>query len=188
MNRRLWLSCSCAVLAAAGLAAWAEDAPAAKRELLSRHETVAQFQGIQSRTCLGLTAFCPDRCGHSGRFAAFRILAYTDYEKPGQYGDPKQGSFAFQTEDNLGNAKIAADLAAAVKALQPGDCVRLGWRHEYITRDGSSFPERPVTRIEKITKEEAEKLSGKPVPERVKQALPGEAAPVQRPRILPLTR
>lgn len=188
MHRRLWLSCSCAVFAAAGLAARAGDTPAAKRELLSRHETVAQFQGLQSRTCLGMTALCPDRCGHSGRFAAFRILAYTDYEKPGRYGDPKQGSISFQTEDNLGNAKIAADMAAAVKALQPGDCVRLGWRHEYITRDGSSFPERPVTRIEKITKEEAEKLAGKPVPELIKPVLPEGNGPVKRPRILPLTR
>ena len=187
MNRHLWLGLACAALAA-GLAARAEDAPAPKRELLSRHETVAQFQGVQARTCLGRTSFCPDRCGHSGHFAAFKILAYTDYEKPGKYGDPKQGFIAFQTEDNRGNAKIAADMAAAVKTLQPGDCVRLGWRHEYITREGSSFPERPVSRIEKITKEEAEKLSGKPIPELVQPALPEGAVPVQRPRILPLTR
>lgn len=177
-----------AVAAALGVQVRAADTPAeGKRELLSRHETIAQFQGVQQRTCMGRTALCPDRCGHSGSFAAFKILTYTDYEKPGNYGDPKQGFFAFQLANNAGKAKTTPEIAAAVAALQAGDCVRLDWRHEYITRDGSSFPERPVVRVEKITREDAEKATGKPVPEFKKPVLPPGTGPVLRSRLAPMS-
>lgn len=185
---KLWLA-GVAVAAAWGLQVRAADAPAeGKRELLSRHETIAQFQGTQQRTCMGRTSLCPDRCGSSGSFAAFKILTYTDYEKPGNYGDPKQGFFAFQLSDNAGHAKSTPEIAAAVAALQAGDCVKLGWRHEYVTRGGSSSPERPVVRVEKITREEAEKATGKPVPELKKPVLPSGTGPVQRPRLAPMSQ
>jgi hypothetical protein len=45
-----------------------------------------------------------------------------------------------------------------VTGLKQDDYVLLSWKHDYVTKDGSSSPERPVTKVSKITKEEAEKL------------------------------
>ena len=138
----------------------AEEPRESKRELLARHQTVAQFQGVAYQQCRGLTALCPDKCGGSGDFAAFRILKYLAYEKPGQYGDPKQQQYSFQVEDNMKNLKVPAAIRDTVVALKKGDFVLLDWQHDYVTKDGSSSPERPIKKLERITREEAVKLTG----------------------------
>lgn len=140
----------------------AADEPKDKRELLSLHDTVAKFAGTRQHTCRGLTSLCPDRCGHSGDMASFDIVGYVRYEKPGKYGDPKADSFMFLVQDNMKNAKVPKELAEQIAALKQGDLVHLVWRHEYVTRKegggSSSFPERPVTLVKKVTQEEADKL------------------------------
>lgn len=135
--------------------------PAANgRKMLSKHETVAQFIGITEHKCMGMTALCPDRCGQSGDLATFRIVKYLAYEKPGQYGDEKQKKFQFLVQDNLKNLKVSGETKAAIDALKPGDYVRLDWQHDYVSKDGANYPERTVTQIKRLTKEEAEKLVG----------------------------
>lgn len=138
------------------------QAAAEKRQLLSRHVTVARYAGTHQQTCRGLTTLCPDNCGDSGDYATFTILAYLVYEKPGEYGDPKAESFVFQLQDNKKNAKAPPAIAEVVGTLKAGDDVRLDWDHEYVTRTegggSASFPQRPIRRLQKITKEEANKL------------------------------
>jgi hypothetical protein len=119
-----------------------------KRELLSSHSTTAKFTGIKEHTCMGRTSLCPNECGHSGELASFEIIKYLAYEKPGEYGDPKQEVFQILIQDNMGNAKVPADILAKIRALKPGDEVKLDWNHDYVTKDRSSFPERPITKIE----------------------------------------
>ena len=141
----------------------ADTAPAgSKRELLSSHQTVAQFEGITEHKCLGKTSQCPDRCGSSGDLATFKIVKYLAYEKPGQYGDAKQTKFSFLVQDNMKNVKVPAAIKEAVESLKPGDYVRLNWRHDYVTGGGSSSPERPIESIKQISKEEADKLAALP--------------------------
>ena len=123
--------------------------PEDKRELLSSHDTIAVLRGIREHTCMGLTSLCPDRCGHSGKLATFGILEYLRYEKPGEYGDPKQESFQLLIEDNMGNRKVSAEIHATILALKEGDKVHLKWNHDYVTKDRSSFPDRPITLLEK---------------------------------------
>lgn len=132
-----------------------------KRQLLSRHETVARFVDVAYRQCLGRTALCPTRCGNSGDFASFEILRYLAYEKPGQYGDPEQERFTIQVEDNMGNLKMDEKWRARVGGLEAGDVVRLDWRHDYVTRDRSSAPERYITRLKKLSPEEVRERLGK---------------------------
>ncbi|MFO1491699.1 MAG: hypothetical protein U1F77_14785 [Kiritimatiellia bacterium] len=127
------------------LAARAED----KYDVLSVHKTKATFEGLRAHRCMGRTSLCPDQCGHSGTLAVFKIDEYTVYEKKGEYGDPKQETFQFMTEDNLKNAKVPAELLKTLQTLKPGDKVLLEWEHRYMNRDGSRWPERPVTRLEK---------------------------------------
>jgi hypothetical protein len=151
------------IVFALSLLVFGADAPAAPpkgdgRELLSEHQTVARFDGVAYQQCRGLTALCPDKCGSSGDFASFNIVGYLFYKKPGEYGDPMQERFTFQVEDNMKNAKVSAELLATLKGLKKDDYVLLSWNHDYVTKAGSSSPERPVTKVGKITKDEAEKL------------------------------
>lgn len=138
----------------------AEPPKGEKRELLAKHQTVAEFQGVAYQQCRGLTSLCPDKCGSSGDYASFRILKYVVYEKPGEYGDPKQTEYSFQVVDNMKNPKVPAAISGTVASLKKGDFVLLDWQHDYVTKDGSSSPERPIQKLEKITKEQAEKLTG----------------------------
>jgi len=137
----------------------AAPAPVKHRELLSSHDTVARFEGLQDHKCLGLTALCPDRCGESGKLATFAIVKYVKYEKPGEYGDPKQEKFMVLIEDNMGNVKVPKAIRDAVTALKPGDLVHLQWNHDYVTQAGSKFPERPIKDVSPLTKEQTDKLT-----------------------------
>jgi hypothetical protein len=126
--------------------------PKQNRELLSSHDTEARFEGIKDHTCMGLTALCPDRCGHSGKLASFSIVRYLDYQKPGEYGDPKQERFDVLIEDNHGNTKVPSATRDSVMALKAGDVVRLKWNHDYVTQAGSKFPERPIISLKPLPK------------------------------------
>ena len=145
----------------------AATAPAAnpnqKRELLADHQTVAKLTSIAYHRCLGMTALCPDNCGDSGDYANFQIAAYLVYTKNGEYGDPKTDSYSFQIEDNHHKLKVTRELSDKARALKPGDYVLLSWHHDYVTNfepggGSSSGPERPITKLEPITKDQADKL------------------------------
>jgi hypothetical protein len=133
----------------------------AKREMLAKHQTVAQFTGVKEYKCRGLTALCPDRCGHSGDMATFRILKYLAYEKPGKYGEPQEKQYQFLVQDNMKNLKVSPALKADVEALKVDDYVLLDWQHDYVTtQGGSKYPVRTVLQLKRITREEADKLTG----------------------------
>jgi hypothetical protein len=118
-----------------------------RRETLARHETRAEFQALTKQTCRGLTALCPERCGHSGTMATFRIIEYIRFEKLSGYGR-QQEVFAFLLEDNRNRRQVDPSVYKTVMALAKGDEVRLCWNHDYVTRNGSSGPERPITTLE----------------------------------------
>jgi hypothetical protein len=134
--------------------------PAAKpeRKLLSKHDTVAEFAGTRQHTCRGLTSLCPDNCGHSGTMASFNIQHYLAYEKPGEYGDPQQSEYLVLVQDNHGKPKIAPAIAEQIRNLSKGDRVHLVWHHDYVTKDGSSYPERTIVVLDKLSPEQADKL------------------------------
>ncbi|KAI9008534.1 flp protein [Hyaloraphidium curvatum] len=100
-----------------------------------------------------MTSLCPDKCGHGGAVAVFKVLGYTNYEKPGKYGDEKQQRFHVKLA-GIG-AEKNADVVAKIKALKPNDKVVLDWNHDYVTRGGSKSPERPVVKLEPISAEAA---------------------------------
>ncbi|QQL45937.1 hypothetical protein [Sulfuriroseicoccus oceanibius] len=115
--------------------------------LLSSHDTIATFRELKPHRCMGRTALCPDNCGHSGSLAIFDIIRYNDYQKPGQYGDPQAETFQILVMDNHGNAKIDKAILKTINDLSEGDTVTLKWRHDYVTRNQSSFPVRTITEL-----------------------------------------
>jgi hypothetical protein len=121
------------------------------RELLSSHDTEARFEGLSDHQCMGRTSLCPDRCGDSGKLATFVIVKYLAYEKPGEYGDPKQERFSVLIEDNMKNPKVAVAIRDAILALKPGNLVHLKWNHDYVTQGGSKFPDRPIVELSRTS-------------------------------------
>ena len=159
--RGLVLLMSGFVIALVTLQAAGADAPEQrkeKRELLANHETLAVFDGVNYRLCMGRTSLCPKQCGDSGEFASFGIKKYLEYEKPGQYGDPEQKSFLVQVSDYNKKPKGDPKILETVKALKKGDYVLLSWHHDYVTKEGASFPVRPIVKLEKIDNSKAEDL------------------------------
>jgi hypothetical protein len=122
----------------------------ATRKILSKHITISTYEGAQFRRCRGRTARCPENCGNSGEFARFTINEYLTYEKPGKYGDPKQKQYLIQISDFHKKPKGDAGILKVIKGITKGDKVHLAWNHNYVTRKGSSFPERVVKELKKL--------------------------------------
>ena len=89
-----------------------------KIKLLSAHETIAVFEGLEFRTCRGRTARCPKNCGDSGEFAKFRIVEYLRYEKNGKYGDNEQQQRLLQVSDFFKSPKVIQNVQSVVKTLK----------------------------------------------------------------------
>lgn len=124
-----------------------------KREMLSTHETIAEFQSLEYRLCQGKTMDCPEKCGRSGEFATFKIVKYLKYEKPGQYGDPKQQTYHIQVTD-FARKPIDEKLAPFIRKLKKGDKVMLAWRHDSLTsKSGSNYADRVVTKLQNMEDE-----------------------------------
>lgn len=120
-------------------------------ETLSVHRTLARYEGTVDQPCRFMTSECPNRCDHGGRYAVFAIVEYTDYEKPGKYGDAKQERFLVRVahKDGLPDAETPEALRKVIEGLRPGQVVGLDWAHVYVTdpASGSKWPERVVTRL-----------------------------------------
>ena len=129
-----------------------------QRDLLSKHETVAKFEGLNEQQCFFRTSLCPDRCNHGGTVGVFLIVKYLNYEKPGKYGDPKKDKYHVRIKDNIESTGLTADVKNILDGLGAGDFVLLSWNHDYVHSNGCSSPERPITKLENISKEEAESL------------------------------
>ncbi|MBE6401405.1 MAG: hypothetical protein E7037_05185 [Verrucomicrobia bacterium] len=119
-----------------------------KIEVLSRHDTNAVFQGARRHVCMGRSMLCPDRCGHSGTLAVFKIENYNKYEQFGKYGDPQTDEFIFMLKSTTGESDVPPALAEKIAALKPGDKVRLVWEHVYVSDENGARPERPVRVLE----------------------------------------
>ena len=129
-----------------------------QRTLLALHVTVARYDGTAYHQCRGMAALCPDKCGNSGDFATLTILRYLSYEMLGEYGDPKTDIFTVQVNDNMGHVTVPLVIQAQIKALKQGDIVLLAWRHDYVTRDGASYPERSIILLDLVNKPAADAL------------------------------
>lgn len=147
-----------AVVTAAVPLLWPEvRAEDERRDTLSVHQTVARYEGTEFIPCRFRTALCPDRCGHARTVAWFGVLRYEKYEKKGQYGDEQGTRFAMLISGPV-SPEMNPVHAELVKGLRPGDLVKLDWVHEYVHRDGNSYPERVVTRLERVAGAELEAL------------------------------
>lgn len=101
-----------------------------KRKCLSKHETIAILESISQ----------------SGERARFQIIEYANYEKREEQGDPRQEHFEIQLSEN---EKLSAHIVKQIKETNSGDTVYLSFRHDYVTTDNDSFPQRIITHYKK---------------------------------------
>ncbi|MBQ9758465.1 MAG: hypothetical protein IJW12_01675 [Opitutales bacterium] len=118
-------------------------------KVLSLHDTDAVFAGTRKHVCMGRSMLCPDRCGHSGTLAVFKIEKYNSYSAPDKYGDPETSEFACMLKPD-GSTEVAKEFVEKINALKPGDKVRLAWAHIYVSDpNGGNYPERVICELEK---------------------------------------
>jgi hypothetical protein len=111
-------------------------------DLLSRHETLAVFEGLDS-----------------GERATFGIKKYLNYERPSPYGDAKQKTFTALLGDYDGRSSRGdGQILKTVRGLRKGDYVLLTWEHRQITTGGVSSPDRLIVKLERVDKDKAESL------------------------------
>lgn len=122
---------------------------AESRELIFGYKSTAVFAGKQHQHCRGRTMLCPDRCGHISDTFVFNIdaIAVTrnDQSKNAKFCSPQRvGSSKIFSSEDLGESYLPL-----AESLEVGETVDLCWNHDYVTRGGSSFPQEPVTALEK---------------------------------------
>ena len=119
-----------------------------KIDVLSHHDAICEFQGIQHIPCRFRTALCPDRCDHASDVAMFKVLEYKEYELKGKYGDEKQEQIACEIKKPVFHQDPA--IAEKCKQLKVGQKVEVVYDHLYVD-DGSNLrPERPVISIKEL--------------------------------------
>lgn len=121
-----------------------------KKDVLCVNEVVAAFQGIEHLPCHFMTAKCPDHCDHATDVANFHIEKYEKYEKLGKYGDDKQEDFYWDLKKSSDSNKEHPEYIEKVKALKPGQKVKIHWTHYYVHDENGASPERTVTYFEAL--------------------------------------
>ena len=119
-------------------------------DILAVHQTLATFMKIEHHPCRFRTALCPDRCGHAKDVAVFHIDEYTHYEQKGQYGDEKTDTHYVSLKEDDDDSAQTPEILAKIKALQPGQKVKLEWEHIYVKDQNGQHPERPIRVLEPI--------------------------------------
>jgi hypothetical protein len=121
-------------------------------KLLASNTVVAQYMGLMELPCRGMTADCPDKCGHGTKVARFRVVRNEAYSKSGKYGDDKiePASILMVDVKNPTPGQDDAALGAFVSTLTQGDKVRLTQAHYYGLVGSAMTPFRPVTKVEKL--------------------------------------
>jgi len=123
----------------------------------STHVFVAEFEGIEFHTCMGMTALCPDQCGHSGNMAKFKIIEYKELNINGLAGTEKLDTYEVLISDYHKN-DLNKDYVADIKSLQVGDEVTI---HIDFVYDTTKTTVETVENIINITKNIADGHSSK---------------------------
>ena len=131
-----------------------------KLKVLVEHKVIATFQDVKFHTCMGRTGMCPDRCGHSGEYANFKITDYLHYKKLGKnYGADKPQTYSVHVTDFHRKPTGDPVLGAYIKTLKAGDQVVIEWKHLYgAVRPDKISSVRPLLLLKKIDKAEAKRL------------------------------
>ncbi len=126
-----------------------QAAPLPPAQELARNEVFAIYTGTKDIPCMHRTSLCPDKCGHAKKVAIFKVLRNDGYEKKGEYGDAKaEPNSEIYVDVNKDVEGQSLETLAMIKELKPAAQVQLTQVHYYVTKDGSSYPVRPIVKIQ----------------------------------------
>ncbi len=126
-----------------------QAAPLPPAEELARNEVLAMYVGTKDTPCMHRTALCPDKCGHAKKVAIFKVLRNDGYEKKGEYGDAKaEPDTQIYVDVNKDVEGQDPEILTMLKGLKPADQVQLTQVHYYVTKEGSSYPVRPIVKMQ----------------------------------------
>ena len=130
----------------------------AKADLLATNSFEATYLGLMELPCRGMTADCPDKCGHATKVARFRVTKNVDYAQNSEYGDEKvtPGSIVMVDVKKPTPGQDDAAIFELIDKLGLGNKVIMTQEHCYGEIGNLVTPFRPVTKLEIIpgTKEE----------------------------------
>jgi len=125
-----------------------------ERNLLARHVVQAEYRGLEQGREPMLRIYPPMP---AKIWTKFSVVEVQEYEKPGQYGEEALQPGAEKAFERDLQPKAMQNTLAG---LVPGDRVRLGWNHDYVTTEFTSpdghkstnqFPEHTITVLEKLS-------------------------------------
>lgn len=121
------------------------------RELMYAYEGRAIFLEKYHQPCRFLTSLCPINCGHATDLYKFQLtnLSATKNEQSSHV------QWVTPVEPNSTHLISSKDLSVSglleiVESLQAGDTVQLAWNHDYLTNNGGSYPEYPITLLQRV--------------------------------------
>ncbi len=126
-----------------------QAAPLPPAKELARNDVLAMYVGTKDMPCMHRTSLCPDKCGHAKKVAVFKVLRNDGYEKKGEYGDAKaEPNSQIYIDLNKDVEGQSPETLALLKELKPATQVQMTQVHYYVTKDNSSYPVRPIVKIQ----------------------------------------
>ena len=106
----------------------------------------ATFVGSRHQPCRFRTSLCPHACGHATNVYTFELdtldVRKNEASKNAKWVTPvKSGD-----QHMVGEADFH-DFTGVAQSLSAGQKVLLEWSHDYVTKNGCSGPDRPVTKL-----------------------------------------
>ena len=121
-------------------------------QVLASNSFEAAYLGLMELPCRGMTADCPDKCGHATKVARFRVIRNVDYAQNSEYGDEKvaPGSIVMVDVKKPTPGQDDAAIFELIDKLEHGNKVIMTQEHCYGEIGNLMTPFRPVTKLEII--------------------------------------
>ena len=121
-------------------------------QVLASNSFEAAYLGLMELPCRGMTADCPDKCGHATKVARFRVIRNVDYAQNSEYGDEKvaPGSIVMVDVKKPTPGQDDAAIFELIDKLELGNKVIMPQEHCYGEIGNLMTPFRPVTKLEII--------------------------------------
>ncbi len=126
-----------------------QAAPMPPAKELARNEVLAMYVGTRKVPCMHRTALCPNKCDHAKTVAVFKVIRNENYAKTVGYGDVKaEVDDEICVDINMDVEGQSLETLETIQQLNTSDYVHLTQVHYYVTKEYTSYPVRPIVKLE----------------------------------------
>ncbi len=124
-------------------------APMPPAKELARNEVFAVYVGTREVPCMHRTALCPNKCDHAKTVAVFKVVRNDNYAKTVGYGDAKADvDDEICVDINMDVEGQSLSTLETIQKLNISDYVQLTQVHYYVRKEYTSYPVRPIVKLE----------------------------------------